>query len=114
MRQEGGRGSEEGSAASSGQLALGLRQHAWEGDPWSAASEFGKKAATDGVSQSATAECCSKGWHAVRMTGWTLSHFPFHVTPGMGEAINETLAVNRARTRLKCVVFWSSCTIPQA
>lgn len=47
--------------ASDGQLAPGLQQHAWEGDPWSAASKFGRKTATDGVSQSVTAECCSKG-----------------------------------------------------
>lgn len=89
--------------ASGSQLALGLRQRAWEGDPWSAASEFGRKAATHGVSQSGAAGCCSKGWCAVRMTGWALSHFPFHVTLGTGETINESLAVNRARTGLKCV-----------
>lgn len=111
VRQQGLKGREvrreEGRAASGGQLAPGLRQCAREGDPWSTASEFGRKAATDGVSQSAAAECCSKGWRAVRMTGWALSHFPFHITPGMGEIINETLAVNRARTRLKCVSNFS-------
>lgn len=34
-----------------GQLAPGWWQQAWEGDPWAPASVFGRKAATDGVSQ---------------------------------------------------------------
>ena len=99
----GQQGLEGGRVGSSSQLARGLRQCAWEGDPWSAASGFGRKAATDGVSQSTTAGCCSKGWRAAGVTGWVLPHFPFHVTPGTGETINETLAVNGARTRLKSV-----------
>lgn len=49
VRQEGGR------VSSGVQLALGPWQPAWEGDPWCAASEFGRKAATNGVSQCATA-----------------------------------------------------------
>lgn len=43
-----------------------------------------------------TAECCSKGWSAVTRTGWVLSHFLFHITPGKRENINETLEVNEA------------------
>lgn len=90
-----------------GQLAPRLRQRAWEGDPSSAASEFGRKSATDGVSQRVTAECRSKSWCAVGVMGCTLSHFPFHVTLGTGEAVNETLTVNGARTRLKSVKNFS-------
>lgn len=89
----------------SGQLAPGWWQQAWEGDPWAPASVFGRKAATDGVS--VTAECCSKGWSAITTTDWALSHFLFHITPGKMENINETLEVNGAWSRLKCVKNFS-------
>lgn len=104
---------EGGRAATSSQLAPNPQQRAWEGDPWFTASQFGRKAATDGVSQTMTAECCSKGWRAVRMMGWALSHFPFHITPGMRETVNETLVVNGARTRLQRVnnFSWEICRL---
>lgn len=56
---------------------------------------------------SVTAECCSKGWSAVTTTDWALSHFLFHITPGKMENINETLEVNGAWSRLKCVKNFS-------
>lgn len=56
---------------------------------------------------SVTAECCSKGWSTVTRTDWALSHFLFHITPGKRESINETLEVNGARSRLKCVKNFS-------
>lgn len=56
---------------------------------------------------SVTAECCSKGWSTLTGTDWALSHFLLHITPGKRENINETLELNGARSRVKCVKNFS-------
>lgn len=88
----------------SGQLAPGWWQQAWEGDPWAPASVFGRKAATDGVSQ---CDCWVLFKGLERFNNDALSHFLFHITPGKMENINETLEVNGAWSRLKCVKNFS-------
>lgn len=63
-----------------GQLAPGWWQQAWEGDPWAPASVFGRKAATDGVSQ---CDCwvLFKGLERCNKDGLGVISFPLSHNP---------------------------------